>query len=491
MLAPRRLGATGRLLALLAGLAVVAGLVRVVGVGYPPGTLFDELWYARDGCFWWKGSVEACALSGFEAPDRDVAANLERYGELTPEHPPLAKRLIGLPMAVLPYGANAWRLVPLLTGVLTVVLLALLAWRLLGSLTAAGIAGGLLAIDFFHVVHSRLAMLDLFVGAFAVAAILCAVLDREQVLRRVAGQRSHPWWRVLAGVAAGAATASKLPGGAVVVAVLVLTLAWEVEGLRRAGRAVSAAAVVRRLPGIAAIGALAVLTYVLTYAGGIDGPPLAPPWEAGSWLGQWLERQALIVGAYADRSSSSSLPWTLPMTAPPLPYLLRETPDGAIREVLLVGDPLLWWGGFAAVIAAAALLLRRRGGPAELVVVLGFLGVYAAWLSVTLGGRPVHLYYAVPVAPFVCLALAWAAMRLLRRDAAAAGSGDGGARRLGRGVVAGVGVLAVALFAFLAPILLGLPLAPRDWELRACTAQALWLHPVDGCAERTLEPEDA
>src|SRR3989304_2496789 len=87
-------------------------------------------------------------------------------------------------------------------------------------------AAGLLAIDFLHLVQSRMAMLDVFVTLFVVAAVLFTVLD----VTRDRGPGARGWgirltlgrpWRLLTGVSLGAAGGGKwagayagLPGGA-------------------------------------------------------------------------------------------------------------------------------------------------------------------------------------------------------------------------------------------------------------------------------------
>jgi dolichyl-phosphate-mannose-protein mannosyltransferase len=182
---------TRRNVALLAAIVVLAAAVRLVGINYPPRTAVDEFWYARDGCFYWKGSAEACGMGNLQASDRDVRVWLTTYGELTPEHPPLAKWLIGAPMSVLCYCPGAWRLAPAAAGILTVILLFLLARLAFGSTFVAAAAAALLAIDYSHVIHSRLATLEIFVAFFAVAAFCFCLLDRQQILRRARDQPSH------------------------------------------------------------------------------------------------------------------------------------------------------------------------------------------------------------------------------------------------------------------------------------------------------------
>ncbi len=452
--------------AILIAVAAVSMAVRLVLVNFPSRFVVDEYWYARDGCFYWRGSLEACRLAGLVAPDRDVATFLASYGELTPEHPPLAKWLIGAPMTMLDFTPGAWRLAAVAAGVITIGLLYLLVKRITGSTWAAAGASLLLAIDFSHVVHSRIAMLEIFVAMFAVAAFWFLTLDRQQLVRRAMGHASHRRWRLAAGVAAGGAAACKLSGVAVVLALVVLVTAWELSkyrGWRNAFRGVG-----REAPGIVLpLVIVPLATYMLTYVGRLDGSLLALPWSDGSWVHAWIERQGLMLGFHAAKPSVATPAWWLPMTAETIPYAL-ERGDGTIRQVLLFGNPLLWWGGFAAVVLAAAVWLRGERSGSSGLVVIAFFASYAGWLSLTVTGRPVHLFHAVTVTPFLYVALAVAGRRVARW-------------RVGRIAVIAVVASAVIAFAFYLPILIGLPLEPAQWHARACSASALWLDPLEEC----------
>jgi dolichyl-phosphate-mannose--protein O-mannosyl transferase len=463
--APRTL--TRQNLLALAAILVVAAAVRFIGINYPPKPMVDEAWYARDGCYYWKGSAEACGMGpNVEAPDRDIDTWLATYRELTPEHPPLAKWLIGAPMAVTCYCPTAWRLASIGAGLATIALLFLLILQLLGSRLAAIAGAALLAIDFPHLIHSRIGMLDIFVGFFAVAAFYCCVRDREQIRRRVEGLSAHVHWRAAAGMAGGAAAACKLSGAAVVVGVLVLTVAWEVAAVRR--DTLGEPRLVRRI--IAIVGPLVMLpaiTYAATYVGRLDGTLFTAPWADGAWVRAFVERQLYILDFHAARPAGPDPPWILPMTKGPVTYLLERTDEG-LREVLLFGNPVLWWGGFAAVVYAVVRWIRNDDRPATAVVVVGFLAAYAGWLTVSLRGNPVHFFYAVPAIPFLYLAIAAVIAKVE-------------SWRPSRAIVAG-GLAAAALACvFYLPILIALPVSDQDWRLRACSAQLLWLEPVD-CA---------
>ena len=453
-------------------IVLFAGAVRLVGVNFPSRTVVDEFWYVRDGCYYWTGSVDACGLAGLEAPDRDVETWLRTYGELTPEHPPLAKALIGLPVAVLGYRPTAWRLAAVAVGVVTVALVFLLVLILSRAVLPAVLGAGLLAIEPIHVVHSRIGMLEIFVALFAVAAMLFAVLDRAQIERRAAGLPWHLGWRVAASIAAGAAAASKLSGVAVVGAVVGLVVAWEVQRALRSDRARAGA--VRTA--IATIGLLVVvpsLVYAATYLPRLDGDLLAVPWATESWARAFVERQLAMLEFHGQKPAVGTPPWALPMTEPALQYALERTPDGALRTILLFGNPLVWWGGFAAVAVLGARLLVDRPVPGAAVALAGFLAALAGWLSLTLPGRPVHLFYAVPLAPFIVIAIAVTLAGPLER-----------ARD--RLIVAALAIVCAATFLFSLPILIGLPLDDGGWRARACAAHALWLDPIGGCTRTPL-----
>jgi dolichyl-phosphate-mannose--protein O-mannosyl transferase len=378
-------------------------------------------------------------------------------------------------MAALHYGVGPARLSPLLAGALTVFLLYLLARKAFGSRSiAAGAALGL-AVDYPHFVHSRLAMLDVFTALFAVGAFLFVVLDREKAQRAAAGFR---WWRIAGAVAAGCAAATKLSGAAVAVAIILLVWLWNREdgqGAPRHSRGPSSRAFVVEALLLLAV---ATATYAATYSGRLEGTLFALPWADDAWLRAWWERQSDIVALQASKPTGVSQLWDLPMTSPPLVYFLRETQDG-VREVLLFGNPVMWWGGFAAAgVACFDWVTRRRSLPCELVVT-AFLAGMAGWLSLTVSGRTVHLYHAIPVTPFLYLALAYLAARIWNR-------------RSLRAVALTILLLGVGGFVYYLPILNAHPLNRRAWEPRGCSAIALWLSHIEQCgvtaATRSTSP---
>jgi dolichyl-phosphate-mannose-protein mannosyltransferase len=167
--------ARGALLGLLA-VTLLAGGLRGYALSSPGTTVWDEYYYARDACVEVKGPSPVCL----------------RAREQSNVHPPFGKELIGLGIRLFGYTPFGWRIAAWAAGTLTVALLYLLSLRLFRSAGWAALSAGLLAIDPLHFVHSRLAMLDVFVTLFVVAAALFAVLDRDRGGQGACAGRGSP-----------------------------------------------------------------------------------------------------------------------------------------------------------------------------------------------------------------------------------------------------------------------------------------------------------
>lgn len=455
----------------LAAVTLVGAALRVVRLDAPSGVVFDEFFYARDGCWYVKASRSACGLVGLMTTDREVGPWLRDFGELTPEHPPLGKWLIGAGIKLFGFRPGAWRLAPAVAGTLTVAALYLLARKLLQSRLAATLASGLLAVDIVFLVQSRLAMLEIFVALFAVVGFLCCAYDRDRILGRGPPPDRGPLrrmlvdhrWRLAAGVAGGAAAASKLSGWLVVAGVGLLVSSWEVGQRRRdgRGRAFRRTAVEEGPSLLLSLGVVPVLVYALANAGRLDGSLLAWPWADGSWVRALVSRQRLMLEFHGGAiGRSSSAPWTLPMLVHPVRYF-QGTSDGQVRAVILFANPLVWWPAFAAL-AWAALRWVRRGAPLgpEGSILIGFAATYAAWVLLTRGRPEVFLYYVTPAIPFLCLALGYGASRSWTS-------------RAGRVALVTVVAASVVGMVFSYPALTAVPMSPAGLDLRIDLADQL------------------
>ncbi len=191
---------------LLVAVSAVAAAVRLVGLGYPAELVFDEIFYAQNACLLVAGP--------------DVCGVAE---PLSNAHPPLGQWLIAIGIAVAGYDPFGWRIA-------SVAGRASRPWpsrtSLPGSSSAsesarlaavgATVAAGLLAIDVLHLVQSRIAMLDVFLAMFVVAAFVAVILDLRSAPRPGRGGIGQ-WlfgrpWRLAAGVLIGCAVAVKWSG---------------------------------------------------------------------------------------------------------------------------------------------------------------------------------------------------------------------------------------------------------------------------------------
>ncbi|MDP9183012.1 MAG: phospholipid carrier-dependent glycosyltransferase [Actinomycetota bacterium] len=224
---------------------VIAGLLRFIRLDQPatnlekgkviPGYIFDEVYYACDARSLVTYGTEHSTVSG--AP----------FCTLTDQpafavHPPLGKWMIGLGEKAFGFDTFGWRFAAALFGTLTVLLVVRIGRRMTGSTLLGGLAGLLLAFDGLHFVLSRTAMLDVFLCFWIVATFGALVVDRDQVRTRLAsfadpararlGMRP---WRLLAGVCAGAAIATKWSALFPLAVMVLLAVVWEVGARKTAG----------------------------------------------------------------------------------------------------------------------------------------------------------------------------------------------------------------------------------------------------------------
>jgi dolichyl-phosphate-mannose--protein O-mannosyl transferase len=415
-------------------------------------------------------------------------------------HPPLGQWLIGAGIRFFGFNPVGWRIAAAVVGILTVALLYLVARRLATGVTprlasaAATVAAGLLAVDFLHVVQSRIAMLDVFVCAFTVGAFACAVLDRDR-MRDAAAEAAegveaargwldrftfgHPW-RVAAGAALGAATAVKWSGAYAAPGVLALFVAWDAarlggdrgwwRGLLRAFRgALPATLLLVAVP--------AMVVYVASYTGRMPGQLIGLPWLDGTFWRNVFEHQRAMLDFHTSLGGNhpyESQPWSWLLDRRPVAYFFVDD-GGSYREILALGNPVVWWTALAALVVLAVAWLRRGASwwAAAPVIGAGALSTYMPWLVLSGSRSQVFIWYVLPTVPFLCLAIGALVPRAL-------------ASVSGRAAMGAFGVATVASLIYFGPLLGALPLAPAGWRQRIVFTDCQ----RDGAPTMTL-PDDA
>ena len=433
------------------------GLLRFVRLADPKSLIFDELYYARDACWYVYASPSVCGIEG----------------ETTMVHPPMSKWLIAIGIRIFGYDSFGWRIAAVVAGTITIALLYLLARKILGSTLGATIASGLLAIDFLHLVQSRTSMLDIFIPMFGIAAVLFVAYDRDrmiQMLARPPDERPHGLldrpWRLAAGIAAAGALSSKWSGGLILLLVILLTLAWEIKARVDDGGGKTLRRFLKEEVGSIVVWLiiLPVVLYGLTYAGRIGGSYTDLPWAEEAWVNNVWNQQFSMYDFHDDLDATHSYQspaWSWILLKRPVSYAYcgggscdPVVPEGQVKEVLATGSPFVWGASIMAVLYATWRWLRRRSwrGP-EGIVVAGFFVTYLPWMLLTINREAVFIFYLLPTIPFMCLAVAWVAMRI-------------GWTWEAKAAVILFAVGATALFVFYYPILTNKTLAHTEWQSR-------------------------
>ena len=134
-----------------------------------------------------------------------------------------------------------------------------------------------------------------------------------------------------------------------------------------------------------------------------------------------------------------------------------DAPEGStcLRQVLLLGNPLIWWGGALALLFAVVRWVGARDWRFG-VAVVGTGSTWLPWLMYD--DRPIFIFYAIACLPFVVLALTLALGTLVGR------SDEPSPRRTAGVVVAGSYVVLVLLaFAWFWPIWTDQLITHSEW----------------------------
>ncbi|HUL84444.1 MAG TPA: phospholipid carrier-dependent glycosyltransferase [Actinomycetota bacterium] len=385
-----------RRLALPCLILLAAAVLRLWSLPSPPSLYWDEQYYVFD--------AEVYLHGGFGQPvGNPPPVKIDDEG--TWIHPPMGKWIIAL-LGVGPLGLHAfgWRLPSALFGIAGVALLYLLALRLWGSPGWAAFAAVLLAFDGLHIVQSRLAMLDIFLSTFIIAGFLFLVLDRQRLGRAAATRWPRTTrvfgspWRLWAGVAFGAAVATKWSGFYALALAVLLCAVWSLrrDGPRDRSRAREAATI-----GLS-LAVVPLLVYLLSYGAFFS--------QHGFAVHDFVTLQIRML-QYQEHhlkvQPENSRPWTWPLLLHPIQYF-AETRGTSVSKIVALGNPVLWWG-FLLSLPVAAFTALRRPRWQEAVAFGGYAAMFLPWLLVP---RSQFIFYMLPAVPFMCLCLAATLRRL-------------------------------------------------------------------------------
>ncbi len=462
----------------------LGAITRFMSLGSPTdsGTpIFDEKHYAPQA---WQ------VLHNFGVEDNPG------FGLVV--HPPLGKQLIALGEAAFGYTGLGWRFSAAVFGIILVALVVRIMRRITRSTALGAVAGLLLVADGVSFVAARTALLDVFMTVFVVAAFGALIVDRDQVRERmyiafVEGRidetRWGPrlgvrWWRFGAGVLLGCAFATKWSGLYFIVFFGLMSLAFDVSARRDYQVPRPWAGVLRRDAGPAAyvFGLIPVAVYLLAYAPWFASETAVNRYEAGQSIGErqwWQPPDAIrslwhytykafhfhstLTNSEGNHHPWESKPWTWPMSLRPVLYAIdnNDVPgcgaSSCVKAVLLVGTPAMWFVAVPVIAYAVWRSVVRRDWRYAVVLV----GYFAGWLPWFANiDRQMYFFYAVPMAPFLVMAIA-----LIIGDIVYQPTTNPERRTLGILVVSFYVALVITNFAWLFPVLTGIPVSQSTWNL--------------------------
>jgi dolichyl-phosphate-mannose--protein O-mannosyl transferase len=408
-------------------IAIASFVLRIFNLGSPKGLVFDEVYYV------------------------DGARDLLEYGvEVNgsdPEfivHPPVGKWLIASGIKLFGDNEFGWRFASAVIGTLLILVFARLIHVIFYSPLLTALGASLMALDGLLLVHSRTALLDLFLTFFTLVGVLLWHRNR------------HVW----AGIAFGLAIGCKW-SAIYFVAIIGLVAVYRVlieHDIKKSIKPIAAK--------FAQYGLLPVFVYALTWTGWfISDRGWSRQWSDNplvSWIHYHSEMLTFHTGLTSTHPYQAN-PWSWLIMGRPTSFFY-DAPKGCssencAQEVLALGTPILWWVGTIAIAVVVGYwiksLINHRVDAAANLVVLGLVAGYLPWFAMQ--QRTVFSFYAIIIEPFLILAIVYCAKLLLDSHLKPVVS---------QSIVGGIFAAIVICFVFFFPLFTGQVITYEDWNLR-------------------------
>mgnify|MGYP000465510163 FL=1 len=408
-------------------IALASFVLRIINLGLPKGFVFDEVYYV------------------------DGARDLLKYGVevdgTNPEfivHPPVGKWLIASGIKLFGDSEFGWRFASAVFATLLILLFARLVHVLFYSPLLTALGAALMALDGLLLVHSRTALLDLFLTFFTLLGVLLWHRNRH----------------ILAGIAFGLAIGCKW-SAIYFVAVIGLIAVYKIlvaHDIRKSAQQIAAK--------FLQYGLLPVVVYTLTWTGWfISDRGWSRQWSSNPFV-SWLHYHSEMLNFHTgltEKHPYEANPWSWLVMGRPTSFFY-ESPKGCgakdcAQEVLALGTPILWWVGTISIAVVIGYwiksLIHHRVDSAANLVVLGVVAGYLPWFAMQ--QRTVFSFYAIIIQPFLIIAIVYCAKLLL---------GSGLKPAVSQSIVGGIFALIVLCFIFFIPLFTGQVITYEDWQLR-------------------------
>ena len=413
-------------------LTVIAFIERVWGLTNPKGLIFDEVYYAKN--------ANSLLLHGVEIDAKKDAAEFV-------VHPPVGKWIIALGIKIFGYNEFGWRISAAVIGSLSITLIYFTARKLFNSEFLSISAAFLLLIDGLHLVHSRTALLDIFLMFFVQIAVLAILYGQ--------------YW--IAGLSLGLATGVKWSGLYFLIGLTALVLIFDWIRRRYLGashpiREIAIEDLPRRF---LQFGLIPVLTYLASWIGWFLSPRgYARNYSTNPFKSLWHYHSQILNfhAGLVEKHPYMANPWSWLIMGKPTSFYYK-TPAGCgsekcSKEVLALGTPLIYWSAAIALLVVFGIWLTSRDLTAGLLLTVVGAG-YLPWFFFQ--KRTMFTFYVISFEPFLMLLLIY----LLSRYFAGAKTAISLTNRKRLAIF--IGVIYLINFLYFAPLYYGQLISYNSW----------------------------
>ena len=408
------------------GFAAFGLILRLWNLDSPKGKIFDEIYYATN--------AESLLQKGIEIDSKTGLAQFI-------VHPPTGKWLIASGIKLFGYNEFGWRFAAAIVGSISIILMYFTAKKLFNNKLLSVFATALISLDGLHLVHSRIALLDIFLLFFIQIAVLAFLHSK--------------YW--ISALSLGLACSVKWSGLYVLIALALYVLVLDIRRNRYLGSQFPIREMIRKslFFRFLQFGIFPVVIYVASWFSwfvtntgwdrNYSSNPLFSLWHYHSEILNFHTK-------LTEEHPYSANPWSWLIQGRPTSFFY-ETPKSCggascSQEILALGTPILWWAATLALLVTIGYWVSKRDWQAEiLLVVIG--ASYLPWFAIQ--ERTMFSFYAVAFEPFLLLTLVYLLSKIVRYQ-----------RRIAIIFTA----IVLVNFLYFLPIFLGLPITYNSWSDR-------------------------
>jgi dolichyl-phosphate-mannose-protein mannosyltransferase len=406
------------------GFGALGFTLRLWNLSGIKGKTFDEVYYATN--------AHSLLLHGVELDPKTGQSEFI-------VHPPTGKWLIAGGIKLFGYNEFGWRFSAALVGAISIVLMYFTAKVLFNRPLLSAFAAFLVLVDGLHLVHSRTALLDIFLLLFIQIAVLTFLQKK--------------YW--FTAIALGLAVSTKWNGLYSLVALAFLVLILDYRRFKFLGSNFPLRDIVENtfILRFFQFAIIPLATYIATWAGWFASDN---GWDR-NWspnpLKSFWHYHSVILNFHAHLTQShpyEANPWSWLIQGRPT-SLFYATPktcgaSSCAQEVLALGTPLLWWTATITLLITLGYWISRREWQAEILLVV-IAANYLPWFAFQ--ERTMFSFYAIAFEPFLFLTIVYVFSKIPRNQ---------------REVIVIFGAIVLANFLYFLPLYLGIPISYNSWH---------------------------